>query len=152
MVQRALADTGLPGELLELEITEGALMSQSVATQERLSELKALGVLLAVDDFGTGYSSLAYLSRFPIDKLKIDKSFIDGLAQDERADKIASTIIAMGRSLNLRVVAEGVETAIQLERLRELDCDAVQGYFYSRPLPVPAAAAWLEALRVGAPV
>jgi len=151
MVRRALADTGLPGELLELEITEGALMSQNVATQERLSELKSLGVHLAVDDFGTGYSSLAYLSRFPIDKLKIDKSFIDGLAQDERADKIASTIIAMGRSLNLRVVAEGVETAIQLARLRELDCDVVQGYFYSRPLPAPAASEWLQGQQLPEP-
>ena len=135
LVRRALQDSGLPGALLELEITEGALMAQNLATQERLAELKALGVHLAVDDFGTGYSSLAYLSRFPIDKLKIDKSFIDGLGQDARADKIVATVIAMSQGLDLLVVAEGVETESQLQQLRALGCDAVQGYLCGRPLP-----------------
>ena len=139
LVRRALLDSGLPGELLELEITEGALMAQNLATQERLAELKSVGVQLAVDDFGTGYSSLAYLSRFPIDKLKIDKSFIDGLGQDERADKIVATIIAMGQSLDLKVVAEGVETSSQLQLLCALGCDAIQGYLYGRPLPAEQA-------------
>ncbi len=139
LVRRALLDSGLPGELLELEITEGALMAQNLATQERLAELKALDVQLAVDDFGTGYSSRAYLSRFPIDKLKIDKSFIDGLGQDERADKIVATIIAMGQSLDLKVVAEGVETSSQLQLLCALGCDAIQGYLYGRPLPAEQA-------------
>ncbi|HYQ38987.1 MAG TPA: EAL domain-containing protein, partial [Pseudomonas sp.] len=139
LVRRALEDSGLPGGLLELEITEGALMAQNLATQARLLDLKALGVHLAVDDFGTGYSSLAYLSRFPIDKLKIDKSFIDGLGQDARADKIVATVIAMGQSLDLQVVAEGVETARQLQQLCALGCDAVQGYLCGRPMPARQA-------------
>ncbi|CAD5376451.1 EAL domain-containing protein [Pseudomonas sp. OF001] len=151
LVRRALEDSGLPGALLELEITEGALMAQNLETQVRLAELKALGVHLAVDDFGTGYSSLAYLSRFPIDKLKIDKSFIDGLGQDARADKIVATVIAMGQGLDLQVVAEGVETASQLELLRALGCDAVQGYLCGRPLPAAQAGARLARERDGVP-
>ncbi|MNF33534.1 PAS domain S-box-containing protein/diguanylate cyclase (GGDEF) domain-containing protein [Pseudomonas linyingensis] len=151
LVRRALEDSGLPGELLELEITEGALMAQNLETQERLGELKALGVQLAVDDFGTGYSSLAYLSRFPIDKLKIDKSFIDGFGQDARADKIVATIIAMGQSLDLQVVAEGVENAGQLELLRALGCDAVQGYLCGRPVPAAQAQMRLLQEQAGVP-
>ena len=151
LVRRALEESGLPGAMLELEITEGALMAQNIETQVRLSELKALGVQLAVDDFGTGYSSLAYLSRFPIDKLKIDKSFIDGLGQDARADKIVATIIAMGQSLNLHVIAEGVESAGQMELLRAHGCDAVQGYLCGRPMPAAQAAARLERERQGQP-
>jgi diguanylate cyclase (GGDEF)-like protein len=151
LVRRALEDSGLPGELLELEITEGALMAQNLETQERLGELKALGVQLAVDDFGTGYSSLAYLSRFPIDKLKIDKSFIDGFGQDARADKIVATIIAMGQSLDLQVVAEGVENAGQLELLRALGCDAVQGYLCGRPVPAAQAQMRLLQEQTGVP-
>ena len=143
LVRQALEASGLPGALLELEITEGALMAYDLNTQERLAALKALGVHLAVDDFGTGYSSLAYLSRFPIDKLKIDKSFTDGLGQDARADKIVATIIAMGQSLDLQVVAEGVESAGQLELLRAHGCDAVQGYLTGRPLPAAQAGARL---------
>ncbi len=151
LVRRALEHSGLPGALLELEITEGALMAQDLTTQARLSELKALGVRLAVDDFGTGYSSLAYLSRFPLDKLKIDKSFIDGLGQDERADKIVATIIAMGQGLDLQVIAEGVESAGQLQLLRGLGCDAVQGYLCGRPLPAEQAAARLAQERQALP-
>ncbi|MCC6076223.1 EAL domain-containing protein [Pseudomonas sp. GCM10022188] len=147
LVRRALESSGLPGALLELEITEGALMAQDLTTQERLADLKALGVHLAVDDFGTGYSSLAYLSRFPIDKLKIDKSFIDGLGQDARADKIVATIIAMGKGLDLHVVAEGVESAAQLELLRAHGCDAVQGYLSGRPLPAAQTAVRLAGER-----
>ncbi len=151
LVQHALQVSGLPGELLELEITEGALMAHNQESQERLAELKALGVQLAVDDFGTGYSSLAYLSRFPIDKLKIDKSFIDGLGQDARADKIVATIIAMGQGLDLLVVAEGVETEVQLALLRGLGCDVVQGYLTGRPLSAAQAQARLRGERVALP-
>ncbi|WP_155833502.1 EAL domain-containing protein [Halomonas sp. BC04] len=134
-VGRILADTGFPPELLELELTESAVMERPEETIRVLNELKALGVQLAVDDFGTGYSSLAYLRRFPFDTLKIDRSFITNITTSPDEASIAQTIIAMGRGLRLQVVAEGVETQAQAATLRRHHCDQLQGYLFSRPLP-----------------
>ena len=138
LVRTVLVDTGLPAQYLELELTESIIMEHADQAIATLDALKALGVRLAIDDFGTGYSSLAYLKRFPIDKLKIDRSFVDGLADDADDREIATTIIAMARSLNLDVLAEGVETQQQLDILRGLGCGAYQGYLFSRPVPAEA--------------
>ncbi|MFP5356645.1 MAG: EAL domain-containing protein, partial [Gemmatimonadota bacterium] len=111
-----------------------ALMHRTEATLERLHELKSIGVRLAIDDFGTGYSSLSYLQQFPVDILKIDRSFTDGLMRGNHDDALARTIIALGDLLTLRTIAEGVEHARQHVRLRDLGCDYGQGYLFSRPL------------------
>ncbi|NKN32071.1 EAL domain-containing protein [Marichromatium bheemlicum] len=132
--------TGLPPELLELELTESTLMQHDRRGMETLEALRALGIALSIDDFGTGYSSLAYLKQLPIDKLKIDKSFVQGIPEDRNDAEIAATIIAMARNLNLRVLAEGVETEAQRDFLRRAGCDAYQGYLFSRPLPGAAFA------------
>ncbi len=145
MVERILAETGMPASALELELTEGALMHQGVGAETTLRELKRLGISLAIDDFGTGYSSLAYLKRFPIDRLKIDQSFVRDISVDSNDRELVSTIIAMGRNLNLQVLAEGVETEEQLAFLTDKGCDAYQGYLYGRPLPVEAFSAMLVA-------
>ncbi|MBX9915127.1 MAG: GGDEF domain-containing phosphodiesterase, partial [Pseudomonadaceae bacterium] len=142
-VRDALSDSGLPPHCLELEITEGALMDDVAQTQASLRALKSLGLRLAVDDFGTGYSSLAYLRRFPLDKLKIDQSFMHGVPEDHGNMEIVATIITLARSLNLTAIAEGVETAEQLAALRTLGCEQSQGYFFSRPLPLDALREWL---------
>ncbi|RCV87687.1 EAL domain-containing protein [Billgrantia montanilacus] len=134
-VGRILAETGFSPELLELELTESAVMERPEETIRVLNELKSLGVRLAVDDFGTGYSSLAYLRRFPFDTLKIDRSFITNITTSPDEASIAQTIIAMGRGLRLQVVAEGVETQAQAATLRRHCCDQLQGYLFSRPLP-----------------
>jgi diguanylate cyclase (GGDEF)-like protein/PAS domain S-box-containing protein len=128
-----LRDTGLPPSLLELEITESAVMQHSDTTLTTLGALSAMGIQLAVDDFGTGYSSLAYLKRFPIDKLKIDQSFVRDIPGDANDSAIVQAIISLGRTLDLRVVAEGVETEAQREFLVSHGCDDVQGYLYCRP-------------------
>lgn len=135
-VHRALAESGLPAAALELELTESVLMSNAELASERLQAFQQLGVSIAVDDFGTGYSSLAYLHRLPINTLKIDKAFVDGLASSEDSEDttITTTIIAMARSLGLQVVAEGVETPEQLAFLQQRACDLAQGYWISRPL------------------
>ncbi|MFL6621113.1 MAG: EAL domain-containing protein [Sulfurifustis sp.] len=130
----ALADTGLEPRLLELEITEGMVMHNADRAASLLAAIKAMGVRLAIDDFGTGYSSLAQIKRFPLDTLKIDRSFIRDLPQDAEDKAITEAIIAMARTLNLTVVAEGVETREQVEFLRSLACDEVQGYYFSEPI------------------
>jgi EAL domain-containing protein (putative c-di-GMP-specific phosphodiesterase class I) len=127
--------SGLDPLHLELEITESLVMSHGAGAVAVLHKLKALGVHIAIDDFGTGYSSLAYLKRFPIDTIKVDRSFIRDIPHDPGDKQITRAIIAMAHSLRLRVVAEGVESSAQLKFLRGLRCDMVQGYFLHRPLP-----------------
>jgi diguanylate cyclase (GGDEF)-like protein len=141
----ALDTYEVPAQLLELEIPETLLMTSTDATIAILANLKAAGVQICIDDFGKGYSSLAYLRRFPIDKLKIDRSFIRDVSRSPDAAAIALAIIQMGHSLNLEVIAQGVETEPQLGFLRGQRCDQIQGYFFSPPLPVPATELMLRA-------
>jgi diguanylate cyclase (GGDEF)-like protein len=148
-VSLALSESGLDASLLQLELTESALMENADATIQPLVELYGKGVQIALDDFGTGYSSLIYLRRFPISVLKIDGSFVGEIASDPGDAAITAGLIALGRSLGLRVVVEGVETREQLECLRSQKCDEVQGYYISRPLD---AAAFGELLRAGSPL
>ncbi|MGD9610643.1 MAG: EAL domain-containing protein [Desulfovibrionaceae bacterium] len=139
-VAAVLAETGLDPAGLKLEITESVLMHDPRHTALELTRLKALGVKIAIDDFGTGYSSLSYLRQLPIDHLKIDRSFISGGADDGESQEIVKSIISLARSLGLTVVAEGVERADQLERLRRADCDKAQGFMFSRPVDRESAA------------
>jgi EAL domain-containing protein (putative c-di-GMP-specific phosphodiesterase class I) len=134
-VRAILRETNLAPRLLELELTETVLMEDSRSVVDVLKELKNIGVLLALDDFGTGYSSLSYLKRFPIDALKIDQSFVRDLTTDEDDASIVTAVIGMGKSLHMRVVAEGVETREQLATLRQYECPQGQGYYFSRPVP-----------------
>ncbi|HSW12201.1 MAG TPA: GGDEF domain-containing phosphodiesterase, partial [Solimonas sp.] len=135
IVRKALDDSGLSATSLTLEITESLLLVSREDTIATLRQLRQLGVGIAVDDFGTGYSSLSYLTRFPISKLKIDGSFVRDLTEDSGDAAIVSAIIAMARSLQMSVVAEGVETAEQFAYLRERRCDEVQGFLLGRPVP-----------------
>jgi diguanylate cyclase (GGDEF)-like protein/PAS domain S-box-containing protein len=134
-VAETLIETGFPAHCLELEITESTLMMRESKAIEILAQLHLLGIHLAIDDFGTGYSSLAYLKLFPVDVLKIDKSFIDNIPDSSDDMEIAATIIAMAKTLRMKVLAEGVETALQLAFLKENNCDIYQGYLTSEPLP-----------------
>lgn len=134
-VARVLAATGLDPAFLELEITESAVMDDPDAAQALLERLRALGVRLAIDDFGTGYSSLSRLKRMPVHKLKLDQSFVCGMPQDQDDVAIARAVIALGHSLGLRVLAEGIEEPAQAQLLRELGCTLGQGYLFGRPLP-----------------
>jgi diguanylate cyclase (GGDEF)-like protein len=140
--------SGLDPSGLELEITESVVMSHGESAVAALEKLKSAGVQIAMDDFGTGYSSLAYLKRFPIDTLKVDRSFIRDIPSDSGDMKITRAIIAMAHSLKLKVVAEGVETADQLQFLKAQRCDAVQGYFLFRPVPEEQVAEVLELNRL----
>ncbi|MGZ8422733.1 MAG: putative bifunctional diguanylate cyclase/phosphodiesterase, partial [Nitrospira sp.] len=133
-VADALRDSGLNPSQLELELTESIAMRDVEASVTMLEGLRTMGVRLSIDDFGTGYSSLSYLQRFPLSRLKIDQSFVRDLLTNENNAKITRAIIAMAHSLNLSVLAEGVETDAQLARLREEGCDEVQGYLFSRPV------------------
>ncbi|ANJ75019.1 EAL domain-containing protein [Ralstonia insidiosa] len=143
-VLNVLAETGLPPHMLELEITESVLMEDIEANIALLEALHLAGISLSIDDFGTGYSSLAYLQRFPIQKLKIDRSFVQRMPGDGEA--IAGAVIAMAHSLKMEVVAEGVEDAEQLALLRKAGCDLGQGYLFSRPLQAQPLMAWLQRL------
>lgn len=143
-VTQILFNTNLDPQYLELEFTEGIIMKNTEETAEKFNELKALGVRLSIDDFGTGYSSLSYLKRFPITTLKIDQSFMNEIPIDNENIFIAKAIIALGHSLKLMVIAEGVETKQQLDFLRENGCDGMQGYFISRPLDVHAITKFLK--------
>jgi EAL domain-containing protein (putative c-di-GMP-specific phosphodiesterase class I) len=136
LVAGVLEETGLAPDGLWLELTEGLLIEESRGTLETLQALRELGVHLVLDDFGTGYSSLGYLRKFPIETIKIDRSFIADLGEDGTGDAaIVAAIVGMGRALGMRTVPEGVETRAQLERLIALECDFVQGYHLGRPMP-----------------
>jgi EAL domain-containing protein (putative c-di-GMP-specific phosphodiesterase class I) len=134
-VAEALADSGLKPERLELELTESILIAGTDSTLQTLHHLKELGVKLSIDDFGTGYSSLSYLKRFPLDKVKIDQSFVRNLATDPENRAIVRAIVQMADSFQLRTIAEGVEDQATLEELRGLGCAEAQGYYFARPLP-----------------
>lgn len=142
-VADTLSKTGLEPSCLELELTEGSIMENVEETTSIMHAIKRMGVYLSVDDFGTGYSSLSYLKRFPIDKLKIDSSFVSGIPNDPGNTGITLAIIAMSRSLKLEVVAEGVETAEQLDFLRKHGCENIQGFLVSHPLPALELTAFL---------
>jgi diguanylate cyclase (GGDEF)-like protein len=144
-VDRALTDAGLLGQSLGLEITESALIENAEHAITVLSRLRALNIRMHVDDFGTGYSSLSYLHQFPIDSLKIDRSFVTRLPQDGQNAEIVRTIMSLARNLGLTVIAEGVETREQAESLRELDCEMAQGFFFHKPLDTEQIKALLKA-------
>jgi len=135
-VSQILQETGLDPQFLELEITESIAMRDAVLTSDKLGKLSEMGILFSLDDFGKGYSSLNYLKKFPIRKLKIDQSFINGLKDDTDDQAIVNAVVQMAHSLKLRVVAEGVETDDQMLFLRSCNCDQMQGYLYSEPLPI----------------
>ena len=150
-VALALGDSMLPPDALELEVTESLIMRDLAQSVGKMRELKAMGISLSIDDFGTGYSSLSALKSFPISSLKIDKSFVSELADNADDQAIAMAVISLGHKLNLRVIAEGVETEDQCRFLRENDCDEMQGYLFSRPLPAEAVAAMLRAQASNSP-
>ncbi|BBP42573.1 sensor domain-containing protein [Thiosulfativibrio zosterae] len=141
-LHEALQTAKLPSHLLEVELTERSIMSNAQSNIELFNDIRARGLSLSVDDFGTGYSSLSYLKRFPLNILKVDKSFVDGLPGDEDDVSISRSIIQLAHSLKMKVVAEGVETLEQFEFLREHECDMVQGYFFSKPINAQQFEAW----------
>ena len=142
-VADAVRQHAVPAELLTLEITESSVMAQPERSLPVLRELHSMGIQLSVDDFGTGYSSLAYLRRLPIEEIKIDKSFVQGMVTDLGDMAIVRAIVDLGHSLGLRVIAEGVEEEAARDALRSMRCDGVQGYLLSRPLPLDRFEAWL---------
>jgi diguanylate cyclase (GGDEF)-like protein/PAS domain S-box-containing protein len=144
-VRQTLQETGLDARYLELEVTENCLMRDAEASARYLNDLRQLGLSIAIDDFGTGYSSLAHLTRFPVNKLKIDRSFVNNARQDPHNREISRTIISLGHTLGMQVVAEGIEEVEQLEFLRRAGCDEGQGYFISKPLPKEEFLAFVEA-------
>ena len=135
----ALDETRFDPRCLKLEITESVMMRDPKASLEAMQVFRSHQIHLVIDDFGTGYSSLSYLKRFPVDTLKVDKSFVDGLGKDAESTAIVQAVISLAKSMGMRVTAEGIETKEQLEQLRNLDCDQGQGYFLARPLPAEAA-------------
>ena len=135
IVQKVLQQTGCPAFALELEITEGFIMRHPEQSIAMLQQIQALGVALSVDDFGTGHSSLNYLKRLPINRLKIDRSFVWDIGENVNGETLTKAIIALGHSLNLQITAEGIETDKQRSFLEELNCNEAQGYLFSKPLP-----------------
>ncbi len=144
LIERTLSNTGLEPAQLEIELTEGVMLDNSELTMESLHRLREIGVSFSLDDFGTGYSSLAYVKRLPVQRLKIDQSFVHRLGRDGQDEAIVRAIIDLGHSLELQITAEGVETLEQLERLRQLGCDEAQGDLISPPLPAEAFAVLFE--------
>ena len=134
-VDEALADAGLPAHLLTIELTESVLVEHTEPMRELLAALKVRGVRLAIDDFGTGYSSLSYLHRFPVDVLKIYRSFVSGMASGSDEEELTRTIVRLGQSLGLTVIAEGIELEGELHSLQSMGCDLGQGYLFSKPVP-----------------
>jgi EAL domain-containing protein (putative c-di-GMP-specific phosphodiesterase class I) len=155
LVQRiahALQDSALPAGALELEVTESLVMRDLQQSVEKMLELKAMGINLSIDDFGTGHSSLWALKSFPVSRLKIDKSFVSDLADNLDDQAITMAVIALGHKLDLRVIAEGVETQQQRDFLHAGDCDEMQGYLFSRPVPASEIALLLEKQAAAMPV
>jgi diguanylate cyclase (GGDEF)-like protein len=151
-VARTLADHGLPGKALTIEITESALVADLDAAARTLGELRAFGVRVALDDFGVGYSSLAYLRNLPVDVIKIDRSFVRDLTGEDADSTIVDTIVTLARNLRLECVAEGVEDAVQVDRLQSLHCQRAQGYFFARPMPADRLGDLLTQLRQRGPL
>lgn len=149
MVREIIEETGIDPGTLELEITEGTMMEVTEPLLARIDSLKQLGVRLSIDDFGTGYSNLAYLRTFPLDRLKIDQSFIASAPHDEGSQSIVRAILGLGESLGLDVVAEGVETPEQAALIETLGCRQAQGYLYAKPMPAEALVAWVKARKAG---
>ena len=147
-VASVLEETGLAPRYLELELTESMVMQNPEKAVATLDALDQMGVRLSIDDFGTGYSSLSYLKRFPIDTLKVDRSFVRDIPGDADDMLITTGIIGLAHSLGIQVVAEGVETSAQLSFLRAQNCDAMQGYYFSKPLPAPAFALLVSECRL----
>src|SRR5205807_3890984 len=143
-VRDALARSGLDADVLTLEITETAIMRNVEATARRLTAIKALGVRIAIDDFGTGYSSLAHLQRFPVDALKIDRSFIARLTQNPEGETLIHTLVQLGKALAIETLAEGSERQRAPSVLRDEQCDSGQGFLFARPLDAAAAEAFLD--------
>jgi diguanylate cyclase len=143
-IKRLLEQRGVPTTSLELELTEDTIMTDPKRAREVLARLDAMGIWLAIDDFGTGYSSLAYLKQLPVTTLKVDRSFVSSMTEEDEDAAIVRSTIALGRNLGLRVVAEGVETDAVMNQLRQLGCDQVQGYYVSRPVPAPDFEDWLR--------
>ena len=147
-VRRALEVSGFDPASLIIEITETAIMKNVAAVVPRLAELKATGVRIAIDDFGTGYSSLAYLQQFPVDTIKIDRSFIASMADSPESGALIRTLVQLGKTLGLETLAEGIEESEQYSQLQREECDSGQGYLYARPLEVDAVEAFLAARAV----
>jgi EAL domain-containing protein (putative c-di-GMP-specific phosphodiesterase class I) len=143
-VEHALLASGLDPGALTLEITETTLMRDANETARRLTAIKALGVRVAIDDFGTGYSSLAHLRRFPVDALKIDRSFITGLAHSLEGESLIHTLVQLGKALSIETIAEGIEQPNELSLLREEHCDGGQGFLFAKPLDVAATESFLR--------
>jgi EAL domain-containing protein (putative c-di-GMP-specific phosphodiesterase class I) len=139
-----LCDTGLDPAALTIEITETTLMRNVEETARRLKEIKQLGVRIAIDDFGTGYSSLAHLQRFPVDALKIDRSFISGFKQNQEGATLVHTLVQLGKALSIETFAEGIEQQQELSLLQDEHCDSGQGFLFARPLNVAAAEIFLQ--------
>src|SRR5574344_2904760 len=150
-VQDVLRETGAPAHLLKLELTESVMVQHSDEVVQRMQHLRALGVRFSIDDFGTGFSSLAYLKRLPLDQLKIDQGFVRDVLTDANDAAIARTVVALGTSLGLRVIAEGVETVAQRDCLQGYGCLMWQGYLFSRPLPAAQFADWVQQFEAQAP-
>jgi EAL domain-containing protein (putative c-di-GMP-specific phosphodiesterase class I) len=143
-VAAALWQSGVDPGAIQLEITESVAMEDAETAVATLQELKDLGVQLAIDDFGTGYSSLAYLKRFPVDELKIDRAFVSGVIHNNDDASIVNMVTSLGHALNLSVVAEGIETAEESRHVHNLGCEIGQGYYFARPLPTVEADAFLR--------
>jgi EAL domain-containing protein (putative c-di-GMP-specific phosphodiesterase class I) len=143
-IEDALRDSALDPEALTIEITETTLMRNVDETARRLTEIKALGVRIAIDDFGTGYSSLAHLQRFPVDALKIDRSFIAGMRQNKEGETLIHTLVQLGKALSIETFAEGIEQPQELSMLQHEHCDSGQGFLFARPLDIAATEAFLQ--------
>jgi EAL domain-containing protein (putative c-di-GMP-specific phosphodiesterase class I) len=146
VVRDALEATGVPAHLLWLEMTESMMLEEPELAEHTLRDIRAMGVQLALDDFGTGFSSLSLLQNFPIQRIKIDRAFVQGIADNTNDRSLVRTIVAMAHSMGLDLVAEGVETVHQLQSLRELGCNKAQGYLISHPVPAPAMGSTMTAL------